>query len=119
MDGGWRTECRRLARRAGETATAKRFRGAAAAAGAAPAAPAAGAGANEGAAAHANAHPPLLLPSFSCVRCTRAACRRDTRQTQGGEPLPALPLHELRVGQKYYLAMFLTGEVRAGSGVGV
>lgn len=28
---------------------------------------------------------------------------------QGGEPLPALPLHPLRVGERYYLALFLTG----------
>ncbi len=28
---------------------------------------------------------------------------------QGGDPLPALPLHPLRLGEKYYLAVFLTG----------
>jgi hypothetical protein len=32
---------------------------------------------------------------------------------QGGDPLPALPLHELKEKEKYYLAMFMTG----GSGV--
>jgi len=29
--------------------------------------------------------------------------------TQGGDPLPALPLHELKEKEKYYLAMFMTG----------
>jgi hypothetical protein len=52
-----------------------------------------------------------------------AACRRSpwdlSPQTapaapsphtvQGGEPLPALALHEVRVGEKYYLALFMTG----------
>ncbi|PRW33729.1 arginine decarboxylase [Chlorella sorokiniana] len=28
---------------------------------------------------------------------------------RGGDPLPALPLHPLRNGEKYYLALFLTG----------
>ncbi|KAI7844481.1 hypothetical protein COHA_001941 [Chlorella ohadii] len=28
---------------------------------------------------------------------------------RGGDPLPALPLHPLRLGEKYYLAVFLTG----------
>lgn len=28
---------------------------------------------------------------------------------RGGDPLPALPLHPLRDGEKYYLALFLTG----------
>ena len=37
------------------------------------------------------------------------ACCVPLPPSQGGEALPALPLHPLRLGEKYYLALFLTG----------
>ena len=57
------------------------------------------------------AWPQLALSYFStCHRAGLApAPSASLFAAQGGEPLPALPLHPLREGEKYYLALFLTG----------
>ncbi|KAI3425248.1 hypothetical protein D9Q98_009016 [Chlorella vulgaris] len=51
-----------------------------------------------------------------CVPATLAdlTCDSDGKvdrfiNPKGGDPLPALPLHPLRVGERYFLALFLTG----------
>jgi hypothetical protein len=45
----------------------------------------------------------------SCPHPHTPCLLRSAARLQGGEALPALPLHPLRLGEKYYLALFLTG----------
>lgn len=52
---------------------------------------------------------PTIMATLADLTCDSDGKVDKFINPTGGEPLPALPLHELKFGEKYYLAMFMTG----------
>ncbi|GAB4817650.1 hypothetical protein N2152v2_004696 [Parachlorella kessleri] len=52
---------------------------------------------------------PNVLATLADLTCDSDGKLDRFINPKGGEPLPALPLHDVRAGETYYLAMFLTG----------
>ncbi|KAI8463251.1 MAG: arginine decarboxylase [Monoraphidium minutum] len=52
---------------------------------------------------------PTVMATLADLTCDSDGKIDKFINPEGGDPMPALPLHEVQEGEKYYLAMFMTG----------